>query len=102
MIFGLIKRYCIKIIQVYASTTNQANEEVDLFYDDEGRVWEDQRTQFTFPCEDFNAKFELKSTSLETSLEGFGTECRNDHGEMLLGFPLQNNLFLMNSCFYKK
>ncbi|XP_045466606.1 craniofacial development protein 2-like [Harmonia axyridis] len=102
VILRLNKRYCMKIIQVYAPTTNQADEEVDLFYDDVSKAWEDQRTHFTFLCEDFNAKVGLKSSDLETALGSFGSEGRNDRGEMLLGFLLQNNLFLMNSFFYNK
>ncbi|XP_044759008.1 craniofacial development protein 2-like [Coccinella septempunctata] len=102
VILRLNKRYNMKFIQVYAPTTKQTDEEMDLFYDDVSKAWEDQRTHFTFLCGDFNAKVGLKSNNSETALGGFGSEGRNDRGEMLLGFLLQNNLFLMNSFFYKK
>lgn len=98
----LNNRYKLKIIQVYAPTTQHPDEEVEDFYDDISVALKDTPTHFTILCGDFNAKLGLKEDEAETSLGNFGTLGRNERGETLLGFLLQNNLFQMNSFFVKK
>ncbi|XP_030747799.1 craniofacial development protein 2-like [Sitophilus oryzae] len=102
LVLRLSTRYEIKIIQVYAPTTDHPDEEVDIFYDDVDFALKDERTHFTILRGDFNAKMGTKSYPTETSLGGFGLGDRNERGETLLGFLLQNNLFQMNSFFQKR
>ncbi|XP_045460954.1 uncharacterized protein LOC123671253 [Harmonia axyridis] len=102
LVLKLNTRYNIKIIQVYAPTSDHTDEEVDLFYDDIKNALSDQQAHYSILCGDFNAKMGTRSDVAEFSLGNYGLEGRNDRGETLLGFLLQNNLFQMNSFFPKR
>lgn len=102
LVLGLNTKYSIKIIQVYAPTSDHDDEEIDMFYDHITTALNEQSTQFTILCGDFNAKMGTKSDINEFSMGSFGLEGRNDRGETLLSFLLQNNLFQMNSFFQKR
>lgn len=102
LVLKLNKKYRMKIVQVYAPTSSHTDEEVDILYEDIMSALKDTRTQFTTICGDFNAKTGSKKNESEVCLGKFGSEGRNDRGESLIGFLLQNNLYLMNSFFYKK
>lgn len=102
IITRLNKRYFIKIVQVYAPTSSHAGDEVDVFYEDIGLAWKDQKTHSTFLCGYFNAKVGLRTDNSETALGCFGSEGRNYRSDTLLGFLLQKRLFLMDSFFRKK
>lgn len=96
------KIHQMKIIQAYAPTLSHADEEVEIFYEHISSALNETNTHFTILCGDFNAKLDLKSNESETSLRNFRSEGRNERGETMLSFLLQNNLFQMNSFFYKK
>lgn len=95
-------RYNIKIIQTYAPTSNHTDEEVEVFYDDIRDALSGQKTHYTILCGDFNAKMGKRLNDAEFSLGSHGLEGRNDRGDTLLDFLLQNNLFQMNSFFPKR
>ncbi|XP_044766144.1 craniofacial development protein 2-like [Coccinella septempunctata] len=101
LVLKLTARYNIKIIQIYAPTTSCDDEEVDSLYDDITTALTDKQTQYTIICGDFNAEIGMKQDTAETSLGNFGLPGRNERGEIMLDYLLQNNLFQMNS-FYKK
>lgn len=102
LVIRLNNRYELKIIHIYAPTTQHSDEEVEMFYDEIDTALRDHHTQFTILCGDFNAKIGMKENDTETALGKFGSEGRNDRGETLLGYLLQNNLYDMNSFFQKK
>lgn len=102
LVLKLNTRYNIKIIQAYAPTSNHTDEEVELFYDDIRDAISGQKAHYTILCGDFNAKTGARLNDAESSLGSHGLEGRNDRGDTLLGFLLQNNLFQMNSFFPKR
>lgn len=71
-----------------------------MFYDDISTALNDLHTHFMVLCGNFNAKTGMKLNTTEVSLGNFGEGRRNDTVK-LLNFPLQNNLFQMNSFFYR-
>lgn len=91
----LSTKYTLKIIQVYAPTSSRTDEEVEAFYEDVSLALRETNAHFTILCGDFNAKLGLKSDESETSLGNFGSDGRNERGETMLSFLLQNNLFQM-------
>lgn len=62
----------MKIIQVYAPTSDYANDEVEEFYDDITTALNESSTHFTMLCDDFNAKIGRKKEAPETSLSKYG------------------------------
>lgn len=102
LILKLNDRYKLKIIQVYAPTTDHPDDEVELFYEEISMAFNESPTHFNILCGDFNAKMGTKVAEEETALGNFGTPGRNERGETLLTYLLQNNLYQMNSFFFKK
>ncbi|XP_030747668.1 craniofacial development protein 2-like [Sitophilus oryzae] len=101
-IFKINTRYNLKVVQVYAPTTEHTDEEIETFYDDLCTAISNNHTHFTVVCSDFNAKLGTKLDPSETPLGNFGSPGRNDRGDILLNFLLEKNLFQMNSFFHKK
>jgi len=101
LILKLNKRYTIKIIQVYAPTTDHNDEEIENFYEDIYRAMQQDKTHYTLLMGDFNAKLGHREDEAETAVGPFGYGERNNRGDMLLDFLLQHNLFAMNSFFEK-
>ncbi|XP_044760798.1 craniofacial development protein 2-like [Coccinella septempunctata] len=101
-ILRINNRYDVKVIQVYAPTTDHTDEEVEILYDDLGAALSNNPSHFTIVCGDFNAKIGTNMDPSETALGNFGSPGRNDRGNTLLNFLLEKNLFLMNSFYYKK
>ena len=98
----LSERYFLKVVQVYAPTSDHADREVEDFYDDITLALNDTKTHYNILIGDFNAKMGKRTDDTETSLGKFGLGNRNERGETLLSFLLEKNLFQMNSFFYKK
>ncbi|XP_072401726.1 uncharacterized protein [Diabrotica undecimpunctata] len=87
---------------VYAPTTDHPDEEIEDFYDDISAALKETLTHNTIICGDFNAKIGLNQDEQETALGKFLSKGRNERGETLLEFLLQQNLYQMNSFFSKK
>ena len=83
MILKLNSRHNLKIIQAYAPTSDHSEDEMEIFYDDITKALNQVTTHFTIICGDFNAKMGRKSDPTEIALGKFGSEGRNEHGEML-------------------
>ena len=52
----LCKRYTLKVIQVYAPTSQSSDDEIESFYDDITQVMDQEKTKYTLVVGDFNAK----------------------------------------------
>lgn len=74
LILKLNKRYNVKIIQVYAPTTDYDDEVVEGFYEDVSTAMQQDKVHYTFLMGDFNAKLGFKADDVETSLgpHGYG------------------------------
>lgn len=101
LIYRLNTRYSLKIVQVYAPTSAHSDAEVEIFYDDINTAIQQEPTHYSMLIGDFNAKLGHKEDETETSLGTHGFGERNERGQTLLEFLLQQNLFAMNS-FYRK
>ena len=97
----LSKRYSLKVIQVYAPTSQCPDEEIESFYDDIGQVMDQENTKYTLLIGDFNAKVGKKEIG-ESSVGNFGVGERNGRGELLVNFAEKYNMRIMNTFFKKR
>lgn len=65
LVIRLNSRYELKIIHVYAPTTQHSDEKVEMFYDEIDTALRDQ---FTILCGGFNAKIGIKENDTDTAL----------------------------------
>jgi len=91
--------YSLKVIQAYAPTTAHDDEEIESFYEDVSKAFEENRVQFQILVGDFNAKLGKREDVAETSIGTFSHDQRNERGDNLLNFLQQQNIFAMNSFF---
>lgn len=101
LILRLNDRYNLKIIQVYAPTSTCSDEEIDAFYDDVDSALSRRSSHYTLLMGDFNAKLGLRNDDTEASMGPYGFGVRNERGQRLLEFLLQQKLYAMNSFFKK-
>lgn len=85
----------MKLVQIYAPTTEHNYEEIDIFYDNLSRAISNERIHLT--CGDFNVKRGIKSDTSENALGNFETPGRNNLGDTHLNFLLEKNLYQVNS-----
>ena len=85
------------VIQVYASTSNAEEAEVEWFYEDLQDLLE--LTPTLFIIGDWNAKVESQETPRVTGKFGLGI--RNEAGQRLIEFCLENALVIANTLFQK-
>ena len=101
VVVKLCNRYSLKVIQVYAPTSQSSEEELESFYEDITRVLEEEKTQYTLIIGDFNAKVGRNAAG-ESSVGKFGVGERNERGEVLVSFAEKYNLRIMNTFFQKR
>lgn len=89
----------IKIIQVYAPTSQSSDEEIEHFYRDVQIALENNKCRTTVVMGDWNAK--IGENGRERAVGKYGIGERNDRGDRLVAFAEVNNLYIMNS-FYNK
>ena len=88
----------IMIIQVYASTSNTEEAEVEQFYEDLQDLLELTANKDTlFIIGDWNAKVESQETPGATGKFGLGV--RNEAGQRLIEFCQENALVIANTLF---
>ncbi|KAL1447016.1 hypothetical protein WDU94_015647 [Cyamophila willieti] len=88
----------MNIIQVYAPTTDGADEEVEELYNSINQVLRKlKKEDLTIIMGDFNSKLGEGRTS--TAVGPFGLGNRNDRGDMLEIFAESNKLVVMNTWF---
>ena len=85
------KPYNIRIIQVYAPTTNTEEAEVEWFYEDlQDLLKLTPKKDVLFVIEDWNAKVGSQETPGVTGTFGLGI--RNEAGQRLIEFCQENTL----------
>ncbi|GFR82568.1 endonuclease-reverse transcriptase [Elysia marginata] len=97
-----LKGESLKVIQVYAPTSDYEDTEIEAFYEDLAKAMEMEGRGNIIIMGDFNAKIGTKKK--EEDLEWIGCHCigeRNERGQRLLDFAAENKLYITNT-FYQK
>ena len=93
-----IKPFNITVIQVYASTSNAEEAEVEQFYEDLQDLLEVTPPKYVlFIIGDWNAKVGSQETPGVTGKFGLGI--RNEAEQRLIEFCQENTLFMANTLF---
>lgn len=92
----------ISIIQAYAPTEDSSEDEILKFYIDIEEAYSLTDDKVIVVMGDFNAKigWPTKEENLIMGEHGYGK--RNERGERLINFALENKLSIMNTFFKKK
>ena len=92
------KPYNIRIIQVYAPTTNTEEAEVEWFYEDlQDLLKLTPKKDVLFVIEDWNAK--VGSQEIPGVIGKFGFGVQNKARERLIEFCQENSLVIANTLF---
>ena len=92
------KPYKIRVIQVYAPTSNAEEAEVERFYEDLQDLLElTPKKDVIFIIGDWNAKVGSQETPGVTGKFGLGI--RNEAGQRLIEFCQENALVITNTFF---
>ena len=98
-------RRFITIINVYGPTSplsKEKPEEREQFYRELQNTVNKQKGDTIILTGDFNSKVGQKLDNIETCLGSFSKGNRNENGEELLKFCIENNYFITNSAFKHK
>ena len=92
-------KFKIRVIQVYASTNNAEEAEVDWFYEDLQDLLErTPKKDVFFIIGDWNAKVGSQETPGVTGK--FGLRVQNEAGQRLTEFCQENALVIANTLFH--
>ncbi|GFR98368.1 endonuclease-reverse transcriptase [Elysia marginata] len=97
-----LKGESLKVIQVYAPTSDYEDTDREAFYEDLAKAMEMKDRGNIIIMGDFNAKIGTKKK--EEDLEWIGCHGigeRNERGQRLLDFAAENKLYITNT-FYQK
>lgn len=102
IIIKISSKYSLKVIQVYAPTSEYDDEEVESLYEELTMSIQENHTQYTLVIGDFNAKVGKKEEETETCIGDFGIDDRNERGHMLINYLESEHLYVMNTFFKKR
>ena len=92
------KPFNISIIQTYAPTCSHSDEEIEAHYQEiEMMLKEVKSTDVLIILGDFNAK--IGKESFENITGNFGLGKRNERGDRLIQFCIENNMIVSNTFF---
>ena len=92
------KPFNIRVIQVYAPTSNTEEGEIERFYEDLQDLWElTSKTDVLLIIGDWNAKVGSQETPGVTGKFGLGI--RNEAGQRLIEYCQENALVIANTLF---
>ena len=92
------KPFSITVIQIYAPTSNDKEDQVEHFYDDLQELLElTPKKDVIFIIGDWNAKVGSQEIPGVTGKFGFGV--RNEAGQRLIEFCQENTLVIANTLF---
>ncbi|KMQ91585.1 craniofacial development protein 2-like protein [Lasius niger] len=92
----------LNIVQVYAPTTDASDEEIDLFYAClESTISRISNREIVLILGDLNAKVgcTIENEHLRSVIGRFGIGTRNERGERLLQFCIDNNFSIANTAY---
>ena len=93
------KRHKLKIVQVYAPTTDE--EDTNSFYNDVDKTF-GKPNLYTIVMGDFNVQIGKRASPVETAMGKFGRELRNERGDTLVEWATSRKYKIMNTMFQKK
>ncbi|XP_037294379.1 uncharacterized protein LOC115454908 [Manduca sexta] len=99
--FKLSQRYSLKVVQVYAPTSDKSDKETEIFFEEIAKALKDNPAHYTMVIGDFNAKLG-RNQDHEEFVGGFGLGTRNYRGQNLANFLEQQKLYAMNTFFKKQ
>ena len=92
------KPFNLAIIQTYAPTSSHSDEEVEAHYQEIDKMLKEVKsTDVLIVLGDFNAK--LGNESFQNITGDFGLGKRNERGDRLIQFCIENNLIASNTFF---
>ena len=92
----------VTVVQTYAPTSNATEEDRELFYSQLQTHVNKYRKDVVVIVGDFNAKVGKRTNENEKRAIGnFALGERNDNGEELVNFAIENELSIMNTLFQK-
>ncbi|KAI5641297.1 hypothetical protein NE865_06561 [Phthorimaea operculella] len=91
----------LSIIEAYAPTAASSEPEIQAFYDSLTMALHNSSDD-TLIIGDFNAKIGQPQPEDGKALGKWGYGDRNERGDMLLNFCLENQLYISNTFFKKK
>ena len=95
-------RYKQKIVQVYAPTTSQSEEDKTNFYNDVEETL-GKPSHYTIVTGDFNAQIgKIKIKTIETATGKFGLQLRNERGDTFVEWTTARKYKLVKTMFKKK
>ncbi|XP_023934350.1 uncharacterized protein LOC112043258 [Bicyclus anynana] len=68
LIHRITERYSMMVIQVYAPTSTQIDEDVEVLYEDISKAIHASHSYYNIEMGDFNAKLDVRSGSKESSI----------------------------------
>ena len=93
-----VKPFNIRVIQVYAPTSNAEEAEVEQFYEDLQDLLElTPQRDVLFIMGDWNAK--VRSQKIPGITGKFGLRVQNEAGQSLTEFHQENTLVIANTVF---
>ena len=102
IILKISKRQTFKIIQVYLPTSSHTDEEFDMVYEEIDKLLDEDKANHIIVMGDFNAKVDQQRDDSERMIGKFGIGTRNDRGDRLLEFALNNGFKIINTFFSRK
>ncbi|KAL1447433.1 hypothetical protein WDU94_013960 [Cyamophila willieti] len=88
----------LNLIQVYAPTRDKSDADVEAFYSDIEKVLEStKKGELTFVIGDFNAK--VGKGAAGDAVGNYGLGMRNERGDRLIQFCIEQNMFATNTFF---
>ena len=96
------ERYRVQVTQVYASTTDHDDVEVEEFYEALSNIIERSRAQYKIVMGDFNSKVGEQEQNEEKTAGKHGLGIINERGTRLVQFAKSNYLVITNTMFKKK
>ncbi|GFS08192.1 endonuclease-reverse transcriptase [Elysia marginata] len=97
-----LKGESLKVIQVYAPTSDYEDTEIEAFYEDLAKAMEMKGRGNIIIMGDFNAKIGTKKKEEDLECIGcHGIGERNERGQRLLDFAAENKLYITNT-FYQE
>ncbi len=101
LVMCITKCYKLKIVQVYAPTTLNSEEDINSFYNDVGETL-GKPNHYTIVMGDFSAQIGKTTNPMETATGKFGLKLRNERGATSVEWATPRKYKIMNTMFQKK
>ena len=101
LVLCITKRYKLKLVQVYAPTTSNSDEDINDLYTDVDETL-GKPNHYTIVMGDCNAHIGKRTNLMETATGKCGLGLRNERGDTLVEWATSRKYRIMNTMFQKK